>query len=84
MDILIIDINDSLNTKAEVIQLINIYNKKSLAENDNKWTMKRSLKNIIPHANIIICGDFNSHYLWWNSAVSNAEARKATVLVNWL
>src|SRR5436190_20135506 len=35
MDILIIDINDSLNAKAEVIQLINIYNEKSLAENNN-------------------------------------------------
>ena len=35
-DILVIDINDSVNTKAEVIQLINIYNEKSLAENSNK------------------------------------------------
>ena len=62
-DILIIDINDSQNTKAEVIQLINIYNEKSLAENSNEWTVKRSLKKIIPHANTIICGDFNSHHL---------------------
>src|SRR5436190_10544012 len=35
-DILIIDINDSQNTKAEVIQLINIYNEKSLTENNNE------------------------------------------------
>ena len=83
-DILIIDINDSLNAKAEVIQLINIYNKKSLAENSNEWTVKRSLKDVIPHANTIICGDFNSHYSWWNLAVLDAEARKATILVNWL
>jgi hypothetical protein len=61
-DILIIDINDSANPDAEVIQLINVYNEKSLAENSNEWTIKRSLKNIIPHSNIIICGDFNSHH----------------------
>ena len=53
-DILIIDINDSLNAKAEVIQLINIYNEKSLAENSNEWTVKRSLKDVIPHADTII------------------------------
>src|SRR5436190_3794731 len=35
-DILVININDSINTKAEVIQLINIYNEKSLAENSNE------------------------------------------------
>src|SRR5437762_13714428 len=35
-DIIIIDINDSLNSKTEVIQLINIYNEKSLAENNNE------------------------------------------------
>src|SRR5436190_18200333 len=83
-DILIIDINDSQNTKAEVIQLINIYNEKSLAENSNEWTVKRSLKKIIPYTNAIICGDFNSHHLWWNSAVSDATAKKAIPLGNWL
>ena len=81
-DILIIDINDSQNTKAEVIQLINIYNEKSLAENSNEWTVKRSLKKIIPYTNAIICGDFNSHHSWWNSAVSDATAKKAIPLVN--
>ncbi len=35
-DILIIDINDSLNSDTEVIQLINIYNEKFLFENNNK------------------------------------------------
>ena len=35
-DIIIIDINDSLNPETEVIQLINIYNEKSLTENNNK------------------------------------------------
>src|SRR5438046_9827935 len=35
-DILVIDINDSLNSDAEIIQLINVYNEKSLSENSNK------------------------------------------------
>src|SRR5216117_1054974 len=61
-DIIIIDINNSLNSETEVIQLINIYNEKSLAENNNEWTVKRSLQNIIPAKNTIICGDFNSHH----------------------
>ena len=34
--ILVININDTLNSNIEVIQLINIYNKKSLSENNNK------------------------------------------------
>ena len=46
--------------------------------------MKKSLKNIIPHSNTIICGDFNSHHSWWNSAVSDTAAKKAILLVNWL
>ena len=46
--------------------------------------VKRSLKKIVPHANTIICGDFNSHHSWWNSAVSDAIAKKAIPLVNWL
>ena len=73
-----------MNPNAEVIQLINVYNEKSLAENSNEWTIKKSLKNIIPHSNTIICGDFNSHHSWWNSAVLDSDARKAVVLVNWL
>ena len=35
-DILIININDSANPNAEVIQLINVYNEKSLAKNCNE------------------------------------------------
>ena len=35
-DIIIIDINDSANPNTEIIQLINVYNKKSLTENYNK------------------------------------------------
>ena len=46
--------------------------------------MERSLQNIIPAKNAIICGDFNSHHLWWNSAVSDSDSRKAASLVKWL
>ena len=83
-DILIIDINNSLNPNTENIQLINIYNKKSLSENNNKQTVKRSLQNIIPAKNTIVCEDFNSHYSWQNSAVSDSDSRKAANLVKWL
>ena len=61
-DMIIIDINNFLNSETEVIQLINIYNEKSLIENNNEWIVKRSLQNIISAKNIIICEDFNSHH----------------------
>ena len=54
---------------------------KSLSENNNEWTVKRSLQNIIPAKNTIVCGDFNSHYSWWNSAVSDSDSKKAANLV---
>src|SRR6266480_5745514 len=83
-DILIIDINDSLNSNAEIIQLTNIYNEKSLSEGSNEWTVKRSLQNITPAKNSIVCGDFNAHHSWWNSAVPESDSRKAATLVKWL
>jgi hypothetical protein len=83
-DILVININNSLNPDKEVIQLINIYNKKSLSENSNEWTVKKSLQNIVSNKNTIICGDFNSYHSWWNSAVSESDSRKAKNLVKWL
>jgi len=46
--------------------------------------VKRSLQNIILVKNIIINEDFNSHHSWWNSAVSNLNAKKAVNLVKWL
>ena len=78
---LIIDINNFLNPDADVIQLINIYNEKSLSENSDEWTVKRSLKKIILNKNIIICGDFNSHHLWWNLAILELNFRKVKNLV---
>src|SRR6266513_993404 len=50
----------------------------------NEWTVKRSLQNITPAKNIIVCGDFNAHHSWWNSAVPESDSRKAATLVKWL
>ena len=69
-DILIIDIIDS-KKELETIQLVNIYNEKSLRENDNRWTIERCLLKYTPQKYSIITGDFNAHHVWWNSARTN-------------
>jgi Endonuclease-reverse transcriptase len=51
-------------------QLINLYNKKGLRENQ-EWTVKRSLQDIKPEKRAIIYGDFNAYHSWWNSRISN-------------
>src|SRR5436190_23367366 len=50
-DILIIDIIDNTNSFSVAIQVINIYNKKSLEINCNKYTVKRKLYEIVPDKN---------------------------------
>ena len=70
-DILIIDIIDS-KKKLETIQLVNIYNEKSLKENDRSWTIERCLLKYTPQNYSIITGDFNAHHVWWNSARTNS------------
>jgi hypothetical protein len=62
-------------------QLINIYNEKGLGENQ-KWTIKRSLESIKLEKRSIIYGDFNSHYSWWNSRISNPI--RYSELIPWL
>ena len=52
------------------IQLINVYNEEGLGENKD-WTVKRSLQDIKLDQQAIVCGDFNAHYSWWNSTISN-------------
>lgn len=78
-DIIIIDI---LGTKIKDFQLINIYNEKSLKEDQDDWTIERALVNITPSKNTIIGGDFNAHHPWWNSAISTPT--RAQALVPWL
>ena len=31
-----------------------------------------------------MCGDFNAHHSWWNSAVSESDSRNAATLIKWL
>lgn len=60
-DLLIGDIIDSKN-QLESVQLINIYNEKSLIENDNSCTVDRVLLNIESKKYSIIAGDLNAHH----------------------
>jgi hypothetical protein len=61
-DLLIIDIIDKTKSFEETIQLINIYNEKSLAENRNDRTIERCLHTITSSKYAIICEDMNAHY----------------------
>src|SRR5919205_2480759 len=81
-DLLIIDITDKTGSFLETIQLLNIYNERSLEENSFERTIERCLHKIEPHMYTIICGDMNAHHSWWNSRISNPK--RATELVKWL
>jgi hypothetical protein len=81
-NLLVIDIIDKTKSFSETIQLINVYNEKSLAESRNNRTIERCLHTITPSKYSIICGDMNAHHSWWNSRISNSI--RATELVNWL
>src|SRR6266487_1249808 len=61
-DLLIIDIIDKIKSFTETIQLINIYNEKSLLENNNERTIERCLYTITSAKYIIICEDINAHH----------------------
>jgi len=81
-DILVIDIIDKTNSFLETIQVINIYNEKSLEIDCNEYTIKRKLHEIIPSENAILCGDLNAHHSWWNSTITNSK--NADKLIDWL
>ena len=81
-DILIIDIIDKTNSFSETIQLINIYNERSLKEDCNEYTINRKLHEIILNKNAILCGDLNAHHSWWNSIITNSK--NVNKLINWL
>ena len=63
-NLLIIDIINKIKSFSEIIQLINIYNEKSLLENRNDRTIERCLHTITPSKYTIICGDVNAHHSW--------------------
>src|ERR1700704_1721444 len=59
-----------------------VYNERSQEEGDQQYTVERALTRIELPARAIICGDFNSHYGWWDSATSNVL--RAEGLIRWL
>src|SRR5204863_4755686 len=70
-DIIIIDVSSSnINT----FQIINIYNEKSLDldSDETSYTVKRSLQHIQLSKKTLIADDFNAHYNWWNSSITNS------------
>src|SRR5436190_9071938 len=81
-DILIIDIIDKTNNFSKTIQVINIYNEKSLKDDCNEYTINRKLYEIVPDKNTILCGDLNAHHSWWNSTITNSK--NADKLIDWL
>jgi hypothetical protein len=75
-DLLVIDI---LGSQVPDLQLINIYNEKSLESEDNSYTIKRALVNITPSRNTILGGDFNAYHPWWNSTISSPIRAQALI-----
>ena len=61
-DILIINIIDKTNNFSETIQVINIYNEKSLETNCNNYIIKKKLHEIMPDKNTILYGNLNAHH----------------------
>src|SRR5947207_14427818 len=61
-NLLVIDIIDKTKSFTETIQLINIYNKKSLLENNNKRIIERCLHTITSAKYTIICENMNAHH----------------------
>ena len=78
-DLLVIDI---LGSQISNLQLINIYNEKSLEPGINTWTIERALGDLVPSKNSILAGDFNAHHSWWNSTISSPI--RAEALTQWL
>jgi len=79
-DLLVINIIDKTKSFTETIQIINIYNEKSLLENSNERTIERCLHTITSAKYTIICEDMNAHHSWWNSKITNSI--RATELIN--
>ncbi len=61
-DLLIINIINKIKSFSEIIQLINIYNEKSLIKNKNDRIIKKCLHIINSFKYIIICEDMNTHH----------------------
>ena len=78
-DLLVIDI---LGSSYNNLQLINIYNEKSLEPGNLDYTIEQALVHMTPSKNTILGGDFNAHHPWWNSNITSPT--RAQALVQWL
>src|SRR5437762_9122648 len=68
-DVQIIDIH----TSNKVFRIYNVYNEKR----DNIYTVQRILQthSFENGIKIILAGDFNTHYEWWDASVENSNRR---------
>ena len=60
----------------EEILLLNIYNEKSLEDNQNIYTVERVLSQVSIERRMILCGDLNAHHPWWNSSITEPRNSK--------
>ncbi len=61
--------------------ILNIYNEKSQAPDNNDRTIERCVANISLPDRAIAVGDFNAHHQWWNSNVRNQK--RADSIISW-
>jgi Reverse transcriptase (RNA-dependent DNA polymerase)/Endonuclease-reverse transcriptase len=62
--------------------IVCIYNERSQEPDSREYTVDRALVNISLPARAIVCGDFNAHHGWWDSAA--AQQVRSDQLVTWL
>jgi hypothetical protein len=78
-DIIVLDI---LHSAIPDMQIINIYNERTLVNGRNVYTIERCLDTLIPLENTLISGDFNAHHAWWNTAITRPI--RTEILIPWL
>ena len=68
--------------------IVNLYNEKQLNATSTSTSSIRTIERLLLQIPLqkptLLVGDFNLHHYWWNSAVQDNQAEKATPLVNWL
>ena len=71
----------NISSNVEDFMIFNIYNEKSQDENQ-KYTVERTLTLIDILEKAIICEDFNAHHSWWKSKIQNSI--RANELILWV
>jgi hypothetical protein len=61
--------------------IMNIYNEKRNFNNENLWTVERTLQYLDLPPKAIVCGDFNAHHHWWSPKEQEIRAEN---LITWL